>query len=105
MKAIIPHKNKWNKTTKKAVYDFVKDDFNKAKQVFVRRLFKLFGYVLHNEFGFGTNRLNKAFMEVTELLNEMSTDELFWEHLDHIIIDQLKLEFDREDIDIDGSLK
>lgn len=36
------------------------------------------------------------------MLQDIEEDPIFWEHLDHVVIDELKLEFDREKIGIDG---
>ena len=53
-------------------------------------------FVLNQNFGFGHDRLNKALKEMTEVIKHSSEDEVFWEHLDRVVIDQLKLPFQRD---------
>ena len=53
-------------------------------------------FVLNQNFGFGHDRLNKALKEMTEVIKHSSEDEVFWEHLDRVVIDQLKLPFKRD---------
>lgn len=42
---------------------------------------------------FGHDRLVKALEEMTEVIKHSNEDEVFWEHLDRVVIDQLKLPF------------
>ena len=67
-----------------------------------QRICKFFCYVLHRDFGFGKDRLNRMLCGVVELMTETSEDELFWEHLDQVVIDECGLDFSHEVVDTDG---
>lgn len=66
------------------------------------RMAKLFIVVMHEEFGFGKDRANRFLNRLTTLLIESKNDPIYWEHVDRIVIDELKLDFDREIVDTDG---
>lgn len=53
-------------------------------------------------FGFGRDRCAKALKSMTETIKHSDTDEVFWEHIDRVVIDKLKLEFDRRDYTDNG---
>ena len=61
-----------------------------------RRVFKLITYVLNDKCKFGHDKIAGVLSKISELSLERETDEAFWEHLDNIVIDRLKFEFDRE---------
>jgi hypothetical protein len=61
----------------------------------MRRLFKIVCVVLHKH-GYGTNRLNKIIGEIGELAAQAENDEIFWEHTDKLLIDQMKINFEKE---------
>ncbi|MCK9577725.1 MAG: hypothetical protein M0R51_17595 [Clostridia bacterium] len=61
----------------------------------MRRLFKIVCVVLHNH-GYGTNRLNQIIGEIGELAEQAKSDEIFWEHTDKLLIDKIKIDFERE---------
>lgn len=62
-----------------------------------RRWYKLVLIALHNEFGFGPERMEKMIDSLNRLSDERKTDEVFWEHADHLLIDEMNIPFDRED--------
>ena len=37
-------------------------------------------------------------------MNEVLTDEAFWEHLDRVVIDELGMDFEREEVNEDGEV-
>ena len=41
---------------------------------------------------------------MTEIIEHSDTDEVFWEHIDRVVIDKLKLEFDRRDYTDNGKV-
>ena len=63
----------------------------------VRRCYKTFAVALHQKYGFGRNRLIKLMDELTDLSKLRDIDDVFWKHLDDIIINEIKLDFERED--------
>lgn len=69
-----------------------------------RRIFKTIVFALHKDFGFGRDRCAKALRSMTEIVEHSDTDEVFWEHIDRVVIDKLKLEFDRRDYTDNGKV-
>lgn len=69
-----------------------------------RRIFKTIVFALHKDFGFGRDRCAKALKSMTEIVKNSDTDEVFWEHIDRVVIDKLKLEFDRRDYTDNGKV-
>ena len=63
----------------------------------VRRCYKTFAVALHQKYGFGRNRLIKLMDELTDISKLRDIDDVFWKHLDDIIINEIKLDFERED--------
>ena len=63
----------------------------------MRRWIKLLCIVLHNDFGFGVDRLGQVMDGISKLSDEEKCDPVFWEHADKLLIDQMKIKFDRED--------
>ena len=96
MKARIPPTNKQKKILEQQAKIVIQEEMEKQRDDFTRRLFKLMFYALNEKYHFGTHRLNELMREVTELLKESDTDEIFWEHIDRHIIDRLGLKFERD---------
>jgi hypothetical protein len=69
-----------------------------------RRIFKTIVFALHKDFGFGRDRCAKALKSMTEIIEHSDTDEVFWEHIDRVVIDKLKLEFDKRDYTDNGKV-
>ncbi len=63
----------------------------------IHRLLKLVFVTLHQEFGFGKKRLAFFQDRFYQMLMESTRDELYWWHMDQIVIDQLGIDFKRED--------
>lgn len=80
----------------------VKEEFQKQSNNMTRRVFKLFCVALHQEFGFGKDRLNRTIAKVEEIGGEREQDEVFWAHIDKYIT-SLGLDFPEEDYErMDG---
>lgn len=69
-----------------------------------RRIFKTIVFALHKDFGFGRDRCAKALKSMTEIIEHSDTNEVFWEHIDRVVIDKLKLEFDKRDYTDNGKV-
>lgn len=69
-----------------------------------RRIFKTIVFALHKDFGFGRDRCAKALKSMTEIIEHSDTDEVFWEHIDRVVIDKLKLEFEKRDYTDNGKV-
>lgn len=61
-----------------------------------RRIIKTMIYCLNKEFGFGLVRCARAFRAFTQHLEDSKDDEVYWEHIDQVVIDQMKLPFERD---------
>ena len=90
MKAHIPAKKALSAPTKKAVREYVEE----YEQDCMRRFFKLACTAIHEEFGFGKDRLARFILAASR--NAERKDELFWWHTDKLLIEQLGLPFERE---------
>lgn len=63
----------------------------------MRRWIKLVCVVLHEKFGFGHDRIADFLGAVTKCSEDQEHDEAFWFHIDAVIRDELKLDFEPED--------
>lgn len=90
MKARIPGKRGLSKGAKMAVEDYI-DTYEKAV---TRRLLKLCCVALNKDFGFGKDRLARFVGSVSD--NTDPKDEVYWWHVDKLLIDQIGIEFERE---------
>ena len=67
-------------------------------------IFKTIVFALHKDFGFGRDRCAKTLKSMTKIIEHSDTDEVFWEHIDRVVIDKLKLEFDKRDYTDNGKV-
>ena len=74
-----------SKDEKKICKQYVSECLQKERYEMLMRFLKINCVVLHNEFNFGTQRMGK------------NANEVFWDRVDEIVIDKLKLPFERED--------
>ena len=81
---------------KQAIQTAAEDALAKERAFLMRRFFKLTSFVLNREYGFGRSRLFNIVQEVGKLSAEHAKDEEFWYHLDNVVIDEIGLEFERE---------
>ena len=65
---------------------------------------KLFVIALTVISAWAKKRLEFLIDSVNKLMNEVLTDEAFWEHLDRVVIDELGIEFEREEVNEDGEV-
>lgn len=106
MKARIPVKLK--KEAMAEINRLADKEYQKVKDKEIadatRRIFKKIVFALHKDFGFGRDRCAKALKSMTEIIEHSDTDEVFWEHMDRVVIDKLKLEFDKRDYTDNGKV-
>ena len=101
MRARVPH---FSGNEKKKMKAEIKFEVDKAwKQVeeqkeyeLTRRILKTFIYVMHEKHGYGTKRLAALVADFTAKLDESSSDEVYWEHIDRVVIDRLGIPFERD---------
>lgn len=96
MKARLPISNKM----KSQVRQEVAKEYERQGQDATRRIFKLFCIALNEKYGFGKQRLLSILQEVECLSVESQQDEVFWTHIDRVVIDQMGIEFEREDYEL-----
>ena len=109
MKSRIPPQYKLRTESRQAVKEFAKIEVAKQleeeKPATIRRVYKLSSYILNREFGFGKSRLAHYFVSTDSLMKEESEKPDFWRHLDNVVIDELGLEFERENYCDEGGIQ
>lgn len=85
-----------NAKTKKLILAEVEAEMKRQRRDMTRRFFKLPCIALHELYGFGYLRLGTVVERITELADEHDQDEVFWAHVDRVLIHELKLGFDEE---------
>ena len=95
--------NAWDNLTNKQQKELDEYVKNKGLEIYqtesegdFRRYYKLVAVALNNKFGFGKKRILEVFDKISELSRQREKDEVFWAHMDKIVINQIGLKFDRE---------
>lgn len=60
------------------------------------RCYKLFVTVLHIKYGFGKQRIMDILKELNSVNMKRKNDQIFWKHIDDVIVDELKIDLPRE---------
>lgn len=85
---------------KKAIHDEMVREYQKVaaeeRDGMARRIIKTMIFCLNQEFGFGVGRCARAFRAFTEHMDTSKDDEVYWEHIDQVVIDRMKLPFERD---------
>ena len=86
---------------KRMIRDEVMTEWRKIEAEELRKMaqrcLKIFLLVLHRDHGFGKKRANDFYKACGELLAGSQDDEVFWEHVDRVVIDYLGItEFERD---------
>ncbi len=74
----------------------VAEEFDKQSLDMANRLAKLFCAALNTKFGFGYERLNRLLAEVNSYPDLRKQDEVFWSHIDILVIEKIGLGLPRE---------
>lgn len=61
-----------------------------------RRMLKLVCIALHEEYGFGRERLYKLVEKIAEISNSRMDDPVYWQHNDKFLTEALKMAWDIE---------
>ena len=61
-----------------------------------RRVLKTIIYTLNTEYGYGIKRISRLFNSFTKMLEESNKDEVYWEHIDRVVVNKLGLPFERD---------
>lgn len=94
MKARMPMSTK----QKTLIRQEIQKELDRQEQQRIRREYKLLCVVLHELYGFGAGRLSAALNRLSSLSAEHDTDEIFWEHIDRVVIRELGIPFEKEDV-------
>ena len=96
MKARIPVTN----DQKRQIHDEMVREYRKVaeqeREDMTRRICKTMIFCLNKEFGFGLKRCVRVFNSFADHLNHSQDDEVYWEHIDRVVIDQMHLPFERD---------
>ena len=92
MKARMPIPNR----QKKRLREYAAAEIEAQGKDRTRRFFKLMCVALHELYGFGSQRLGAVIDRISTLTDEHRQDEMFWRHVDRVVIEELGMPFDRE---------
>lgn len=101
MKARVPRisvkeKKKLKAEIKLEVDRIWKEVEQKKENDITRRVLKTLIYVLNTEYGYGIKRISRLFASFTKMLEESDKDEVYWEHIDRVVVEDLGLPFERD---------
>lgn len=97
MNAKIPSKNRLSNRQKKVIEEYANEHFEREQFDYMRKLLKIMCMALNELYGFGGKRLAPLIQKISDLCEEYEHDEIYWHHVDHIVIDEMGIEFDREE--------
>lgn len=60
------------------------------------RCYKLLVTVLHIKYGFGKQRIMDILKELNSVNMQRKNDQIFWKHIDDVIVNELKIDLPRE---------
>ena len=101
MKCNLSFKNKMSRKESEEIKRFIYENsveyIQQENRKCIRRTFKLMAVQLNEKFGFGKKRLCTLFNGCGDESNSRRKQEpIFWAHIDRKVIDELGLEFERE---------
>lgn len=96
MKARLPVPKSYRKQINDLVRDASEEHLQTVKLEHSRRTIKLCCVVLNKHFGFGKKRILRFIDAMGTFTLERSDDPVYWKHIDDRLIDEIKLDFERE---------
>ena len=97
MKARIPNSAKFSKKQQEAINKLIKEQYEKEAQDIIRRVYKLLCVTMNEEHGHGKTRCLRTIDKIARLSEEHKHDEVFWYHVDKVVIEQMGIPFECED--------
>lgn len=94
MKARIPAKQILTKQMQNSIKEIVSKEREKQSKELIAQILKVSLINLNRNFGFGQQRLIKFLDTVTEMFREHMHDELYWYHVDKILKEELKIDWE-----------
>ena len=96
MKARMPAEARLTNRQRAVLYEAADKAVRAREREHIRRIFKLLCVSLHESYGFGRGRLEHVLRTISSLSAEHERDEVYWAHIDRVVIDGLGMEFARE---------
>ena len=96
MKAHIPLSHAKRQEIKREAKLLVEQEWEKQVATTERRILKLDLLTLNELYGAGTKRMSDFIIKRGEIAKEFDDDEIFWEHVDRILIDRYGLPLERD---------
>lgn len=104
MKARISARNGLTKKELNLVEEYAREVCTKRMYGMMRRIFKSFAYSLNRNYGFGKYRTMVVLDEAKKIMDEYPKNEIFWEQLDRVCIDEIGINFVRETTNKNGRI-
>lgn len=94
MKARIPAKQSLSRQMQAYIQDLVTKEREEQSKKLIEQILKVSLINLNRNFGFGQQRLIKFIDTVTDMFEEHREDELYWYHVDKILKEELKIDWE-----------
>lgn len=65
--------------------EYIKEQMNKKQLDLIRQTLKIVSVCLHNDFGFGGQRLYKTWENIIKTSEEIKQDSVAWKHIDDLL--------------------
>lgn len=96
MNAKISAKHKLSNAQRAVVNEYVDNAIREQTAQIIRRYSKMTCLELNRLYGFGAKRIYRLLIAIGDTVQEHDYDEVFWAHVDKIVIDELKIPLERE---------
>ena len=100
MKARIPIPKCYKEQVDEYCKDFCNKELKKQQLTLVTRTMKIASVMLHQNYGFGKDRLTKLWRAIIDFTDIMDDDPVRWYHIDRELIDEIGLDVSREDYEV-----
>ena len=101
MKCRIPQRTQMPGLNMKRAREYLREEAIKAvdeqRDMATRRNLKLISYSVNRRYGFGKGRIEELLLFLNRVIEEESEKPDFWRHLDRVVIDEIGIDFDREE--------
>lgn len=96
MKARLPVPKSYRRQINDLVRDASAEHLRKEKLEHTKRTIKLACIILNKHFGFGKRRILRFIDSMAKFTLERSDDPVYWKHIDDKLINEIGLDFERE---------
>ena len=101
MKCRIPQRTQMPRLDMQKAREFLHEEAQRIVEeksnAATRRNLKLLAYSINRRYGFGKGRIMELLMFFNKTIEEGEANPDFWRHLDAVVIDEIGIEFDREE--------